>query len=82
MGGSWVSWMLMLLFFTDWLHQLRPIFTSLGTSINKSANIGAISNHTACLKASTQFKSHNLVQCQLWELLGLISMKKATVQSP
>jgi hypothetical protein len=62
MGGSGVSWMQILLFFTDWLCLMRPIFTSLGMSINKSANTGALSNHTGCLKVSTQFKSHNLVQ--------------------
>jgi hypothetical protein len=48
----------------EWMneHLMSPIFTSLGMSMNRSANTSAISNHTVCLKASTQFKSHNLVQ--------------------
>jgi len=51
--------------------------------INKQiANIGAISYHTVCLKASTQFKNHNLVNSLFLKLLGLISMKQAPVQSP
>ena len=61
-GWFRVSWVQILLFFTDWLRLMRTIFTSLHMSINKSANTGAISNYTVCSKASTQFKSHNLMQ--------------------
>ena len=60
---------------------MRPIFTSMGMSINKSANTGAISNHRVCLKVTVQ-KSQFGAGCQLLELLDLVSMKKVSVQSP
>lgn len=76
-GGSGASWMQMLLFFTDLLCLKRAIFTSLGMPINKTANTGAIRNHTVCSDSSTQFESHNLVQsASFWNYWALFLWRR------
>jgi hypothetical protein len=63
---------------TDWFCLTRPIFTSPDMSIKKTADTGAMSNHTACSESChTVQKSQFGVECQLLEILVLFSLKKA-----